>query len=215
MESLFDPLCHINWNSLEEVSAATETVLKDVSANKSLFKQMIQDIAHDPVLLERSEHYDILDKLVLYSDDARGFRLRLHVFLPGYFDRPHNHRWTYSSLILRGRYTHFIYGQDHGIDQDINIRELRPVMLREEMEGNFYSLHHSMIHSVVAEPYTLSLVIRGPAVKNRFLVMDKTTNQAWWQYGAIDELTVERDQKKISREYLSIRVAALNELLFT
>jgi len=34
-----------------------------------------------------------------------------------------------------------------------------------------------MVHAVVAEPFTVSLVVRGPAVKNRFLVMDRKTGE--------------------------------------
>jgi hypothetical protein len=29
-----------------------------------------------------------------------------------------------------------------------------------------------------------SIVVRGPTVKDRFLVMDRHTSEAWWQYGA-------------------------------
>src|SRR5205823_774714 len=64
---------------------------------------------------------------------------------------------------------------------------LDAVMVRQETAGSAYALHHSMVHAVVAEPHTVSLVIRGPAVKDRFLVMDRKTGQSWWQYGAAQE----------------------------
>ena len=43
-----------------------------------------------------------------------------------------------------------------------------------------------------AEPHTVSLIIRGPAVKDRFLVMDRKTGQSWWQYGASITVAVSR-----------------------
>jgi hypothetical protein len=55
------------------------------------------------------------------------------------------------------------------------------LLVRTEQPGSTYTLHYSMIHSVVAQPYTVSLIIRGPARKHRLLVMDKTTSKAWWQ----------------------------------
>jgi hypothetical protein len=133
----------------------------------------------DPALLKLCEHYDILDKIVLH-DDPIGWRLRLHVFLPGYFDRPHNHRWAYASRILCGRYTHVVYGSDDQFTGDeIDVSALLPRMVRAEEAGDSYVLHHSMIHSVTAEPYTTSLIIRGPAVKDRFMVTDRDTGRAW------------------------------------
>jgi hypothetical protein len=45
----------------------------------------------------------------------------------------------------------------------------------------------SRSHSVTAEPYTTSLIVRGPAMKDRFMVTDRETGRAWWQYGASTE----------------------------
>jgi hypothetical protein len=55
---------------------------------------------------------------------------------------------------------------------------------------------------VVAEPFTVSLVLRGPAVKDRFLVMDRITGESWWQYGASQESTDNAEQKRMSAERL-------------
>ncbi len=159
------------------------------------------------------EHYDLLDKLVLFRGQRCDFRVRLHVFLPGYFDRPHNHRWSYSSLILHGSYQHSIYGQDGGLTEDIEVGSLRPIMTHRQRAGDFYTLHHSLIHSVIAEPYTVSLIIRGPAQKNRFLVMDRLENRAWWQFGMAAETAEDREKKVMTREHFDgvmARLAILN-----
>jgi hypothetical protein len=70
-----------------------------------------------------------------------------------------------------------------------------PVTVRWERAGSSYVLHHEMVHAVAAEPYTASLVIRGPTVKDRFLVMDRGTGESWWQYGAGRESAEEAARK--------------------
>jgi hypothetical protein len=57
-----------------------------------------------------------------------------------------------------------------------------------------------MIHSVVARPYTVTLIVRGPAVKDRFLVTDRHTGRAWWQYGAAREDPAEAARKRMSAD---------------
>lgn len=202
MNRLFDSLEQLDWASLEEVSAANESVLRKLESDPRHLKCLLDSLSGDDELLAMCEHYDLLDKLVLFRGRHCDFRLRLHVFLPGYFDRPHNHRWSYSSLILHGSYQHAIYGQDIGLAEDIEVASLQPIMTHRQRAGDFYTLHHSLIHSVIAEPYTVSLIIRGPAQKNRFLVMDRLENRAWWQFGMDTETAEERKKKVMTRERL-------------
>ncbi|MDQ3762734.1 MAG: hypothetical protein M3460_14030 [Actinomycetota bacterium] len=51
---------------------------------------------------------------------------------------------------------------------------------------------------MTAEPYTTSLIVRGPAVKGRFLVTDRVTGQAWWQYSAATESPDEAAHKRMN-----------------
>jgi hypothetical protein len=152
----------------------------------------------------------LLDKLVLW-DDPTGFRVRLRVFLPGYFDRPHNHRWSYSSRVLIGQYRHILFW-DVNLDEHVDPAALTPVMVCWKQAGSSYVLHDSMVHAVVAEAYTVSLVIRGPAVKDRFLVMDRGTGESWWQYGAGRESTEEAAKKQMSVERVLELVDRLRDL---
>ncbi|HEX3960192.1 MAG TPA: hypothetical protein VHZ03_26740 [Trebonia sp.] len=129
-------------------------------------QKAVWNATEQPELLRLCEHNDILDKVVLWDDPA-GFRVRLHVFLPGYFDGPHNHRWSYASTILAGEYRRILFG-GADLDERVDPASLTPVMVRWEQAGTSYLLQHTMVHAVVAEPYTVSLVIRGAAVKDRF-----------------------------------------------
>lgn len=201
MEEIVKPLRALDaddWDDIDAVEAETRKVLDALTADRSVIRRILTDLPRQPDLLALAEHYDILDKIVLW-DDATGFRVRLHVFLPGYFDRPHNHRWSYASTILRGQYRHYLFGNVE-LDEDVLPRDLEAVIVRQEQVGDAYALHHSMVHAVVAEPFTVSLVVRGPAVKDRFLVMDRKTGESWWQYGAKQESAEDAKQKRMSVE---------------
>lgn len=197
LDDLLDDISKTDWDDLTAVSTSTAALLTALDQDRAQLRMLADRALGNPALLGLCEHYDILDKLVLH-DDPSGWRLRLHVFLPGYFDRPHNHRWTYASRILTGSYLHTNYGTDEHLGDTINPGDLVARLLRTERAGDTYVLHHSMIHSVVAEPYTTTLVARGPAVKDRFVVTDRSTGDAWWQHGAATEDPTAAAQKRMS-----------------
>jgi aminoglycoside phosphotransferase (APT) family kinase protein len=68
-----------------------------------------------------------------------------------------------------------------------------------------------MVHAVVAEPVTVSLVLRGPAIKDRFLVMDRKTGESWWQHGASQESIASATKKQMSLERLGDVIDSLRE----
>jgi hypothetical protein len=212
MEAIAGPLRSLDWRDMEAVEAATRKALTAVleEKNRPVIRKILLPLPGQPELLRLCEHYDILDKLVLWDDPA-GFRVRLHVFLPGYFDRPHNHRWSYASTVLAGQYRHILFG-DAELDEHVDPASLTPVMVRWEQAGSSYVLQHTMVHAVVAEPYTVSLVIRGPAVKDRFLVMDRSTGESWWQYGAGRESAEDAAAKRMPVERVMELTDRLREL---
>lgn len=201
MEAIIEPLRSLDWEDADAVEHQCRKALTTLTDDKEAVRKALMALPQRPNLLKLCEHYDILDKVVLY-DDETGVRLRLHVFLPGYYDRPHNHRWSYASLILSGEYRHYLFG-DAELDTEIDPASLRALLVRQEQVGSAYALHHTMVHAVVAEPYTVSLVLRGPAVKDRFLVMDRKTSESWWQYGASQESAENAAQKQMSLERLT------------
>jgi hypothetical protein len=209
METIIEPLRSLDWEDTDAVEAAAVKSLAMLTSQPRMLRGILLDLPERPDLLGLCEHYDILDKIVLH-DDPSGVRVRLHVFLPGYFDRPHNHRWSYASTILRDQYRHYLFG-DADLDESIDPASLKALMVRDEQPGSTYALHHTMVHAVVAEPYTVSLVIRGPAVKDRFLVMDRKTGQSWWQYGASQEPAYDAEQKRMSVERLAELTNSLRE----
>lgn len=212
MDHIIEPLHGLDWDDIDAVASATRKTLTQLAEDPRLVRGALLKLPGRPELLALCEHYDILDKIVLYSDAE--VRVRLHVFLPGYFDRPHNHRWSYASLVLRGEYRHYLFGN---VDVDATptptptTESLAALQVRQEPAGAAYALHHTMVHAVVAEPYTVSLVIRGPAVKDRFLVMDRKTGESWWQYGAESESADEATHKLMTRSRLGKLTRLLRE----
>jgi predicted metal-dependent enzyme (double-stranded beta helix superfamily) len=138
METIVKPLRALDgaddWDDIDAVEATAREVLDALVGDPGVVRAILRDIPRTPALLALCEHYDILDKIVLHDDPA-GFRVRLHVFLPGYFDRPHNHRWSYASTILRGSYRHYLFGTVE-LDEDIVPGSLDEVMVRQETEGS-------------------------------------------------------------------------------
>lgn len=206
--ALYAPLAGLDWNDLAAVTAASTGVLDQLSADRPLLGELTAAVVDNPHLAGLCEHYDILDKIVLH-DDPDGWRLRLHVFLDGYFDRPHNHRWTYTSRILSGSYTHVLYGTDQDFTDEVDVAALTPRLVRIEEPGDTYILHHSMIHSVTAQGEAVTLIVRGPAVKDRFVVTDRATGKAWWQYGAAVETPEAAAAKRMTENQLRDRILAL------
>lgn len=193
---------------LEEFAAKSRRALEELS-ERSKLKQCLLAAREEERLFSLSEHYDILDKIVLHADE--GYRIRLHIFGDGYFDRPHNHRWSYSSRILSGGYRHTIYSLNHATDTP-EMEHLVPVLIRRESAGDFYMLHHSQYHSVTADPGTVTLIYRGPAETDRFRVMDRTTQEAWWQYGANIESQQEKEDKRMTRERFDLLIEKLEKM---
>lgn len=205
---LEDRMTKIISYELEKFATESRKLLEDFSDPEKL-KQYLLTAKEDTNLLALSEHYDILDKIVLYADEK--YRIRLHIFGDGYFDRPHNHRWSYSSKILSGSYRHTIYSLDCPTDTP-ETEHLFPVLIRQEKAGDFYTLHHSQYHSVTADAGTATLICRGPAETNRFRVMDRMTQEAWWQYGASIESQKEKQNKRMSPERFDFLVEKLKEM---
>jgi hypothetical protein len=209
MEAVVEPLRSLDWEDIDTVESASSKALNELVTDRDIVRSRLQDLPNRPELLGLCEHYDILDKVILHSDES-GVRIRLHIFLPGYFDRPHNHRWSYASHILRGEYRHYLFDNAE-LDEQVDPASLKALQVRQEHVGTSYALHHTMVHAVVAEPYTVSLVVRGPAVKDRFLVMDRQTGESWWQYGATQESVKEATRKQMTRTRLDELAGRMDE----
>ncbi|HSQ97294.1 MAG TPA: hypothetical protein VLL98_01085 [Rickettsiales bacterium] len=181
-------------NKDELVEKAHEVLIK-IASNVKNIEYFLNK--HSDSLINYSEEYDFLTKISLYNTKNDKFRLRLHIFLPGYSNRIHYHRWDYCSCILKGGYKHYIYCSENEFKiNNYDISTLTPKCIQYEETWNFYYLENSLLHSVEAKPNSISLFLKFPSVKDKFIVIDKKNNNYWWQYGAKQE-TKEEKQNKI------------------
>lgn len=204
----------ISNDSFEEFSQSSKNALKNIVKDKRLIIEMLNNILDDSVLIDKSESYDFQDKFVIYSNDEKKVYARVSVFKGKYANRIHYNRWHYTSFILKGEYTHYIYGNISDLTSDsIENHVNEPLLIDYLNKGSYYSCHNSVIHSVISETDTVSISIRGEALIDKFQVMDFDTKTSWWQYGQKLEAYEERQMKKINFETLKSKIQRTCRLL--
>jgi hypothetical protein len=207
-------LCRsIDWSDADHAAPVTQAALNDIAASLDFMRYLVRQPLTDDTLLGLCERFDFVDKLVLFADDVSGVRLRLHIFGQGYFDRPHNHRWSYTARILAGSYTHRLFGTDTELlSTAVDPRTLRPLLVRTETVCSSYTLHYSMVHSVTAAPNTVSLILRGPAERDAFSILDRVTGERWTQYGAKLETAETKRSRALLRNEVEECIVHLERL---
>ncbi|WP_449434432.1 hypothetical protein [Pseudomonas putida] len=121
----------------------------------------------------------------------------------GKFDRPHNHRWPYAAYVLTGGYEHYLYSVSSARPASGRIAQLEELQLEfaeHRPTGTSYFLKENLYHSIGAAPGTVTLIIRGPATKGFFTVMDRPADNAWVQRGSALESASERAAKRMADE---------------
>ena len=186
-EGAASELRELNWFDASAVHRATRQLL-DVASGQAL-SLLVERAVSDPPLVSLSESLKWCDKLVLH-DDPSGFRLRIHLFRPEYVDVPHSHRGSFTALILRGGYEHYFWGPEQ-IVASVGL-PATPLAVRDERPGCAYTLAHDELHSFSAEPQTVSMVVRSPALKERSIQFNPVTQTTNWKYGAQMESAEER-----------------------
>lgn len=196
-----------------EFASRSQSILISLAKNKELILHQLDEVLLNPILIEKSECYDFLDKIVICCDERTGTSIRISQFNERYANRLHCHRWDYSAIVLHGQYVQHFYGIEPS-DGDITpLRSGVPVFTATFKKGSCYSLHNSVVHSVEAKPGTISLCIRGPAVKDRFMTLDPRTGNSWWQYGSKSEAAEERNMKRYEKKDLALRIKEIQHIL--
>ncbi|MFF7988438.1 hypothetical protein ACFZDG_01435 [Kitasatospora xanthocidica] len=206
---LVDParLAALDWSDMPALHAPMERLLEDLVSSPTWLNDAIDHVLDTPELLAQCETLQELDRIVLVNDKATDVRIRLHVFTRSAFERPHNHRWSFGSRILHGSYQHDLFGDYDELSTDTRIGS--PALVRQETAGSGYVIRHTMVHTVRAVPETTSLIVRGPSEKDRFVVMNRDSGEAWWQYGQ----KAEKAEEQRARQLGAARVNEIRELL--
>jgi hypothetical protein len=171
---LFDEVDAIDWDDLPRTALLTEDLIRRFAADKALFRRLLHAVPDDPYLWAKCEEDVVEDKIVLWDDVDKGLRIRLRMATAYQQQLAHCHRFSFTNLVLRGRYLHRNYEAENGFDENTLPEEVRPVILHEDRAGDCFTIHHEALHSTAfTELGTISLVLRGNPVKERAPVMFK------------------------------------------
>lgn len=195
----------VDWDDPEAARALARAMFDEVTARADLLASLVEATSLD--VDGAGESYPSMDKMVLWQSADGEVRLRLHVFSPGYYDRPHNHRWNFVSRIVAGSYVHSLYGFEADVLERVSGgREPRPVYSGLVPAGTEYFLHHSVVHSLRTDGVTVSLVLRGPSVKDDYFTLERSQAAAdpaarvTWSSGAERETAEQRATKAMTEE---------------
>jgi hypothetical protein len=206
-DTLLGRLRALDWNDLDQLAADVTPLLEELATDKAWLANAMDTLLDDPHLAPMCERLAELDKLVLLDDPLSKARIRMHVFRQGYFDRPHNHRFWFATRILTGAYRHTIYGDFPDVTPDIDVHSITPKIIKFERAGAGYVIGDTLVHSVAAVTNTVTLTVRGPARKDRMIIIDQQAGRAWWVFGAQYEDNAEIEQRILGRDRLAeIRV---------
>lgn len=210
---VFDTLYGIDWDDTASILRGCTPLFDVLTTERGLLPELVAAVSTNEHLADMCEGYDFMRKLVLHDDVEHGIRLRLHLYNEGFFDRPHNHRWSFASHILRGGYTHRIFGRDDQFAEETDPADLTPIHERLERPGSTYALHHTSVHSVHAEADTVSLLVRGRAAKDRFLILDAHNRSSFWVYGAANETAEQQTNKRLTPQQLNETIGRAQSLI--
>ena len=214
----------IDWTDLDKAREQSQELLKALAADKPALAELVARARETDDLFDKCEHHRLLDKLVVYDALERGLRIRVHLSTNDHKDRPHDHRFSFTSLILRGHYRHVRHQLHAGTGEQVsNLSQddfdaedaglhVEPRFVTTESSGSCYTLHHSEIHTTFTSPLTVSLFLRGPAEKERSIITDRLTGKAWWRYGEDQEKESRRGTKRIDRNYFDELAGKLRHL---
>ncbi|MNH08855.1 hypothetical protein D3C79_682890 [compost metagenome] len=114
-----------------------------------------------------------------------------------------------------GAYEHLLYTLADGIATPGDLP--RPDDLQLEFaeyrkQGTSYFLKENLYHAIGAEPGTATLIVRGPATRDHFTVMDKGQGRSWVQTAQIHEPVTERNRKRMTDAQYQDAVQQLEKL---
>ena len=199
-----------DWTAFDAAAHDSRDLVQELGAGRAALRELVLAVGRDEHLLPLCEKLRDFKYMVLYDALDRGFRLRLHRFSEGQEDEPHNHRYSFSSFILKGSYTHTLYQVaddraspgaqpywelrqppgtfDGGPLPRLSMTRLSPLMTQTQATGSSYSLHHATFHATALPAQNAySLFLRGPAEKPSAVFLDPADRAYRWKFGRTHE----------------------------
>jgi hypothetical protein len=164
----FAAMPDLDWSDLSRVHATTAPILAEIAGDRELMREMILGAHHHPSLWPKCEEGVVEDKIVLWDEPNRGFRLRLRMATADQEEMPHQHRFVFSNYVLRGHFVHRNYKVDGSFGERTKPEDVSTVIIHEDVAGHCFTISPAAVHSTpLPEPGTINLVLRGPAVRDR------------------------------------------------
>ena len=182
VEEWIDGVSKVDWNGNLRSLPQCDTLVRRLIGS-GMLRRLLNQVSGEPRLVRLCEQLQGLKKIVLIDDKCRDIRLRLHLFENYEFDVAHNHKWSFHSTILSGRYLQSLHGEVRDDMSALDIQSMSVVTATEYRTLDSYFLRHSMVHSLRAEPHTVTLVIRGPIMRAQSLWRDLKNSKAWVHKG--------------------------------
>ena len=169
-DGALEPLSRVSWADPTSIVSLLPDALRIIADSRPTLSEYVLDS-------ERVEKYPNFYKVVL-REFATGVSMRLHFFPSPAVGSRHSHRWVFGSHVIAGRLIHNIYEEDTVYERREEGEEPL-VMTRSEIPGGSYVLWPSNVHSIeVVEP-SLTLVLRGPAVREQRFVHVPGVERGW------------------------------------
>jgi hypothetical protein len=180
----------IDLGNIRSLLVKGEEILRYVSGPKHL-EALISSTLQNPALLAKCERFNLFQKIVLFEHPATKVRLRLHMF-GDEVREVHHHRASFAALVLRGSYTHLLFGDERYVDDSAGGRPgFRLLMAQEQRAGTAYALDHAMMHATLAKPETVSLILQAPVARPSFRIYDLETGERRDRVGSSEAMEVQ------------------------
>lgn len=162
----------IDWDDIRHTHYRNAKLLAGIASDRALLRELVVGARENPLLWHKCEEGVVEDKIVLWDEPDRGFRLRLRMATDYQQEMPHQHRFTFTNLVLRKHFTHRAYRVPGVFGEGTRVEDVSTECVHDDVAGHCFTIHHEAIHSTpLPEPGTINLVLRGPAMKDRAPVL--------------------------------------------
>jgi hypothetical protein len=199
----------VDWTDLKKAHERNSAFLRELSSDRATMRALIDGLHEDAVLWDMCEHNRLFDKLVLHDAPDRGFRIRLHRWFDHEVAAAHDHRWSFTTLVLRGSYEHILYDvvsapDDRDVPRPDEHVDLVERLATTEGSGDSYTIHHTSVHATTTSPRTVTLLVRGPAEKARSRRTDPATGRIWYGVGRQDQSEEQVAKRRLSLDQYGV-----------
>ncbi len=192
-------LPRLNWMDLDETNRICTDILQKMS-DRAVLRSLVERTENDPELFALCETHALDDKIVLHNDLPNGYRIRLRLANDEQYERAHNHRFSFTTLILHGTYYQRWYEVNGPVGDQTTLADVKPVCIREEPQGSIFTIDHDTIHSTLTSKDTISLVICGPAMKDKAFIIRMDSGEVWYKVGKSLETEERKKEVLMTRE---------------